>query len=137
MFTLFKFLLGIPFLIIGLIPNLIPAWFSHNLVKWLKLDSAYDTTIRLLSGVFIFFPLFWWLQTELFFAVFLPEIDDFGFFQTILLIIGYILSGMLAWRVYTEGSSFFNFQKFKRADADGSLSKLRQSVSDRLYFFWK
>jgi glycerol-3-phosphate O-acyltransferase / dihydroxyacetone phosphate acyltransferase len=135
--TFFKFLLGIPFLIIGLIPNFIPAWFSHNLVKWLNLDSAYDTTVRLLSGIFIFFPIFWWLQTELFFAFFFPEIDNLGFFQTILLVIGYILSGMLAWRVYTEGSSFFNFLKFKRVDADGSLSKLRQSVSDRLYFFWK
>lgn len=134
--TFLKFLIGFPFYIIGLIPNLIPALLSHNLVKWLKLDSAYDTTVRYLASL-IFFPLLWWGQTELFFAVFFPEIEGLGFFTTIFLVIAYILSGLVAWRIYTEGVSFSHFKKYKRADADGSLSQLRQPVSDRLYVFWK
>ncbi len=130
-------LIGLPFLILGAIPNFIPAWFSHNLVKWLKLDSAYDTTVRLLFGVFIFFPIFWWLETRFIFTQFIPKIADFGFFSTILLIIVYILSGLLAWRVYTEGGSFMNFQRYKRADSDGSLTKLRAPIVEKLYFFCK
>jgi glycerol-3-phosphate O-acyltransferase / dihydroxyacetone phosphate acyltransferase len=125
--TLMKFIIGLPFLIIGSIPNFLPAWLCHNLVKWLKLDSAYDTTIRYLAGL-IFFPIFWWLETELFCAFLLPKITDLGVFQTILLVVFYIVSGLLAWRVYTEGSNFLNFQKYKSANADGSLSKLRQPI---------
>lgn len=130
-------LIGLPFLIIGALPNFLPAWFSHNLVKWLKLDSAYDTTVRLLSGVFIFFPILWWLETRFVFTYFVPKIADFGFFQTILLVIAYIASGLLAWRIYTEGVSFLNWQRYKRADADGSLTKLRAPIVDKLYFFCK
>jgi hypothetical protein len=123
-------LFGFPFFILGSIPNLIPAWLSDSLVKWLKLDAAYDTTVRLLFGFFFFFPLFWWLETEVFCAYVLPNIKNIGFFQTILLIVSYIVLGLLAWRVYTEGGRFLNFQKYKRADANDSLSVLRQPILD-------
>ena len=120
-----------PLFYIGLIPNLLPAFLSNLMVKWLKIDGAYDTTVRLLAGMVIF-PLLWWLETELIFDFFFPKIDNLGFFQTILLVIGYILSGLAAWRVYTEGSSFFNFQKFKRANANGGLIKLRTPIVEKL-----
>jgi glycerol-3-phosphate O-acyltransferase / dihydroxyacetone phosphate acyltransferase len=129
--SFWKCVLGFPFLIIGLIPNFIPAWLCHNLVKWLKLDSAYDTTVRMLAGLVIF-PVLWWLETALFCTFFFPNITDLGFFQTILLLIAYIASGLLAWRVYTEGSLFLNVQKYKRANADGSLTQLRQPIVDKL-----
>jgi glycerol-3-phosphate O-acyltransferase / dihydroxyacetone phosphate acyltransferase len=129
--SLGKTLLGLPFLIIGLIPNLIPTWLSHGLVKWLKLDAAYDTTVRMLAGL-VLFPLLWWLETELFCAYWVPKITDIGAFQTILLTALFLASGLLAWRVYTEGSLFFNFQKYKTADSDGSLTKLRQPIVDKL-----
>ena len=125
--TLGKFIIGLPWLILGLIPNALPAWLSDGLVKWLKLDSAYDTTVRILAGL-VLFPLIWWLETEVFFAYFLPEITDLNVFYTLLLVVFYIISGLLAWRVYTEGSLFLNFQKYKRADSDGSLTALRQSI---------
>ena len=118
-------------------PNFLPAWFSHNLVKWLKLDSAYDTTVRLLTGVLIFFPFFWWLETRFIFTYFIPKIANLGFFQVISLIISYIAAGLLAWRIYTEGVSFLNYQRYKRADADGLLTKLRAPIVDKLYFFCK
>jgi glycerol-3-phosphate O-acyltransferase / dihydroxyacetone phosphate acyltransferase len=129
--SLGKTILGFPFLIIGLIPNLIPAWLSHNLVKWLKLDAAYDTTVRMLAGLVIF-PLFWWLQTELFCAFFVPKITNIGAFPTILLAVLYLASGLLAWRVYTEGSLFFNFRKYKTANSDGALTQMRQPIVDKL-----
>ncbi len=129
--TLLIFILGMPLFYIGLIPNLLPAFLSNLMVKWLKIDAAYDTTVRLLTGMVIF-PLLWWLETELIFDFFFPKIDNLGFFQTILLVIAYILSGLAAWRVYTEGSSFFNFQKFKRANADGTLTKLRMPIVEKL-----
>ena len=130
-------LIGLPFFILGAIVNFIPAWFSHNLVKWLKLDSSYDTTVRFIAGLFIFFPIFWWLETRFIFTYFIPKIANFGFFQTILLIIAYITSGLLAWRIYTEGVSFLNYQRYKRADTNGLLTKLRTPIVDKLYFFCK
>ncbi len=136
-----KFILGLPFLIIGLVPNFLPACLSHNLVKWLKLDSAYDTTIRYLAGL-VFFPIFWWLETELAFWLFFPKRDncfitgtgELNFIEMLLLVGFYILSGLLAWRVYTEGSLFLNVQKYKNANVDGSLTKLRQPIVDELTF---
>jgi glycerol-3-phosphate O-acyltransferase / dihydroxyacetone phosphate acyltransferase len=129
--SLTKTLLGLPFFIIGLVPNLIPAWLSDGLVRWLKLDVAYDTTVRMLAG-FVLFPLLWWLETELFCAYWTPKITEIGAFQTILLTALFLASGLLAWRAYTEGSLFFNFQKYKTADSDGSLTKLRQPIVDKL-----
>lgn len=133
--TLGKFLIGIPFLIIGCLPNFLPAWLSDSLVKWLKLDSAYDTTVRLLFGVFIIFPITWWLETECAFWLFFPN-KDLNFIETILLVSAYIVSGLVAWRVYTEGVHFLNFQKYKRANADGLLTKLRQPILDKLAQFY-
>jgi glycerol-3-phosphate O-acyltransferase / dihydroxyacetone phosphate acyltransferase len=133
--SLVKCIVGLPFFIIGLIPNLIPAWLSDSLVKWLKLDPAYDTTVRLLFGFFLIFPILYWLETELFCAYFFPNITDIGFFQTILLIAFYIVSGLLAWRVYTEGGHFLNFMKYKRADKDGSLTILRQQILNTITKF--
>lgn len=132
--TLSLFILGMPVFYIGLIPNLLPAFLSNQMVKWLKIDAAYDTTVRLMAGMVIF-PLLWWFQTELICALFFPKIDDLGFFSTILLVIAYIFSGLAAWRVYTEGSSFFNFKKYKRADANGALTKLRTPIVDKLTHF--
>jgi glycerol-3-phosphate O-acyltransferase / dihydroxyacetone phosphate acyltransferase len=126
--SLAKCLFGFPFFIIGLIPNFLPAWLSDSLVKWLKLDPAYDTTVRLIFGFFLVFPILYWLETELFCAFLFPTITDIGFFPTILLIAFYIVSGLLAWRVYREGGHFLNFQKYKRADADGSLTILRKPI---------
>jgi hypothetical protein len=112
---------------------LIPAWLSHGLVRWLKLDAAYDTTVRMLAGL-VLFPLLWWLETALFCAYWVPKITDIGVFQTILLTILYLASGLLAWRVYTEGSLFLNFKKYKTADLDGLLTKQRQPIVDKLNF---
>jgi glycerol-3-phosphate O-acyltransferase / dihydroxyacetone phosphate acyltransferase len=137
-------ILGTPMYILGFIPNFIPAWLSNSLVKWLKIDSAYDTTIRYLSGL-LFFPILWWLETVFIFRPFLPtvltsrlwflRINDLNVFQTILLIWGYIAFGLAAWHIHTEGLHFFNFQKYKRANADGSLTKLRQPILDKLTDF--
>jgi glycerol-3-phosphate O-acyltransferase / dihydroxyacetone phosphate acyltransferase len=137
--SFWKSLIGLPFLMVGLIPNFIPAWLSHGLVKWLNLDAAYDTTVRMLAGL-VLFPLFWWLETELLFLLFFPERDncfsvrsgELNFIESLLLIGFYILSGLLAWRVYTEGGRFLNFQKYKRADADGVLTALRQPIAAAL-----
>jgi glycerol-3-phosphate O-acyltransferase / dihydroxyacetone phosphate acyltransferase len=123
-------LFGFPLFILGLIPNLMPAWLSDSLVKWLKLDPAYDTTVRLLFGFFIIFPMSYWLETEFLCKYFFPSLIDIGFFQTILLIAFYIVSGLLAWRIYREGGRFLNFQKYKSADKDGSLTRLRQPILD-------
>jgi glycerol-3-phosphate O-acyltransferase / dihydroxyacetone phosphate acyltransferase len=125
--TLMKYLIGLPFFILGLIPNSLPAYVSNGLVKWLKLDSAYDTTVRMLAGL-VLFPLFWWGQTEIFFTYFFPKTTNLGAFYTLLLAAAYLASGLLAWRIYKGGVAFFNFKKFKRADADGSLTALRQPL---------
>jgi CHASE1-domain containing sensor protein len=55
--------------------------------------------------------------------------------STILLAIVYLLSGLAAWCVYTEGSLFFNYQKFKRANLDNALTQLRQPIVDTINTF--
>jgi glycerol-3-phosphate O-acyltransferase / dihydroxyacetone phosphate acyltransferase len=125
--SFWKMGLGFPIFIIGLLPNALPAYLSNGLVKWVKLDSSYDSNIRMFAGM-VLFPLFWWLETKLICAFFFPNVPDFGFFYTILLAIVYLLSGLAAWHVYTEGSLFFNFQKYKSANSDGSLTQMRQPI---------
>jgi hypothetical protein len=120
-------LLGLPVFIIGLLPNALPAYISDGLVKWLKLDATYDSNVRMFGGL-VLFPLFWWLETKLICALFFPNMPDLGFLSTILLAIVYLVSGLAAWRVYTEGSLFFNYQKFKRANSNASLTQLRQPI---------
>ncbi len=128
---LWKCLLGFPFFIVGLIPNLLPAWLSDGLVRWLRLDSSYDTTVRMLAGL-VLFPLCWWLETELFCGVFFPKMGDLNLFYSFLLTIFFIFSGLLAWHIYTEGGRFFNILKYKRANSDGVLTRLRQAIMDKM-----
>jgi glycerol-3-phosphate O-acyltransferase / dihydroxyacetone phosphate acyltransferase len=127
-------LLGLPVFIIGLLPNALPAYISNGLVKWLKLDATYDSNVRMFGGL-VLFPLFWWLETKLICALFFPNMPDLGFLYTILLAIVYLLSGLAAWCVYTEGSLFFNYQKFKRANLDNALTQLRQPIVDTINTF--
>lgn len=77
-----------PVFLIGFINNIVPAWLSNQMVKWLKIDRAYDTTIRYTAGL-IFFPIFWKLQ----FAC----INDFYGLHALLYILICLITGLVAY----------------------------------------
>ncbi len=119
-------LVAFPAFIIGFLGNIMPAWLSNRMISVAKADMSYDSTIRFCGGL-VFFPLFWWLQSEVLFYG-----RDLNFFETLAYIIVLIGTGLLAWRVYTEGSKILNFYQYKKANQDGYLTTLRQPIVDKL-----
>jgi hypothetical protein len=119
-------LIALPAFVAGLIGNFIPAWFSNKAIKWLNVDEAYDSTIRLCAGL-IAFPLYWWGLCEYLFAK-----SDLTGVQTLVYLLLVIGTGLVAWRVYTEGGRLINFYRYRRADKEGALSKLRQPILEVL-----
>ena len=103
-----------------------PAWLSNRMIKVANVDWAYDTTIRYCCGL-VFFPLFWWLQCEVLFWG-----KDLNVFETLAYIIVAIGTGLLAWRVYTEGGKILNFFKYKSANRKGELTEMRSLILEKL-----
>lgn len=123
--SILKLLVGLPIFIYGFINNIIPAWLSDSMVKWVKVDESYDTTIRYMCGL-VFFPLFWWLQ-KWGLSHFLPfSINGWVYLLTV------IPAGLAAYGLYTEGVRFYHFLKFKNADKNNSLSHLRQPIVEKI-----
>jgi glycerol-3-phosphate O-acyltransferase / dihydroxyacetone phosphate acyltransferase len=129
--SIVQVLVSLPLLLAGLVVNGIPAWLSNKMISWLKVDSAYDTTVRVCAGL-IFFPLFWWLQTELFCHWFLPPNFDFNWWQTLALTLSFVVLGWLAWGIYTEGGKILNYFRYKRLNNKYLLSDLRQPIIEQL-----
>jgi glycerol-3-phosphate O-acyltransferase / dihydroxyacetone phosphate acyltransferase len=115
-----------PAFVVGFLGNIIPAWLSNRMISLAKVHESYDTTIRYCAGL-VFFPLFWWLQSEVLFYG-----KNLNFFETLAYIIVLIGTGLLAWRVYTEGAKVLNFYRYKKANRDSYLTKLRQPIVDKL-----
>lgn len=124
--SIFRFLIGFPIFIYGFINNIIPAWLSDSMVKWMKIDRAYDTTIRYMSGL-VLFPLFWWLQKWGLSHILPFSINGWVYLLTV------IPAGLAAYALYTEGVRFYHFLKFKNADKDNSVSQLRRPIVDKIY----
>jgi glycerol-3-phosphate O-acyltransferase / dihydroxyacetone phosphate acyltransferase len=126
-------LFAFPAFVVGFLGNIIPTWLSNYMIKAANVDEAYDSTIRFCAGL-VFFPLFWWFQSEVLFYG-----RDLNGFETLAYILVLIGTGLLAWRVYTEGGKVLNFYKYKQANRDGRLTEMRQAVvgvllKDELYF---
>lgn len=119
-------LIAFPAFLVGFLGNIIPAWLSNYMIKVAKVDWAYDTTIRYCCGL-VFFPLFWWLQAEVIFYG-----KDLNAFETLAYIVVLIGTGLLAWRVYTEGGKVLNFYKYKKANGNGQLTSIRQPILNKL-----
>lgn len=122
-------LVAFPAFIIGFLGNILPAWLSNRMIALAKVHESYDSTIRFCAGL-VFFPLFWWLQSEVLFYG-----KDLNFFETLAYIIVLIGTGLLAWRVYTEGSRILNYYQYKKANRDSYLTQLRQPIIDKLIQF--
>ena len=118
--------LAFPAFLLGFLSNIVPAWLSNRMIKVANVDWAYDTTIRYCCGL-VFFPLFWWLQCE---ALFWGK--DLNVFETLAYIIVVIGTGLLAWRVYTEGGKVLNFFKYKNANRKGELTGMRSPILEKL-----
>ena len=123
--SIMKLLIGLPIFIYGFINNIIPAWLSDSMVKWMKIDEAYDTTIRYMCGL-VFFPLFWWLQKWGLSHMLPFSINGWVYLFTV------IPFGLAAYVLYTEGMRFYHFFKFRNADKDNSLTQLRQPIVEKV-----
>ena len=120
-----KLLLGLPIFIYGFINNIIPACLSNGMVKWLKIDKSYDTTIRYMSGL-VFFPIFWGLQKWGLSHILPFSVNGWIYLLTV------IPAGLAAYVLYTEGVRFYHFLKFRNADKDNSLTQIRQPIVDKI-----
>ena len=119
--SILRLLIGFPIFVYGFINNLIPAWLSDSMVKWLKIDRAYDTTIRYMCGL-VFFPIFWGLQKWGLSHILPFSINGWVYLFTV------VPAGLAAYMLYTEGVRFYHFLKFRNADKDNALSQLRQPI---------
>ena len=123
--SIFKLLIGFPIFIYGFINNIIPAWLSDSMVKWVKIDESYDTTIRYMSGL-VFCPLFWWLQKWGLSHILPFSVNGWIYLLTV------IPAGLVAYLLYTEGVRFYHFLQFKNADKDNSLTQLRLPIVEKI-----
>lgn len=123
--SILNLLIGLPIFIYGFINNIIPAWLSDSMVKWLKIDKSYDTTIRYMCGL-VFFPLFWGLQKWGLSHILSFSINGWIYLLTV------IPAGLAAYGLYTEGVRFYDFLKFKNADKDNSLSQIRNPIVEKI-----
>ena len=119
-------IVAFPAFLIGFVGNILPAWLSNNMIRLAKADQSYDSTIRLCAGL-VFFPLFWWLQSEILFYG-----KDLNGFETLAYIVVLIGTGLLAWRVYTEGGKVLNYFKYKKVNHNGELTEKRLPVIEEL-----
>ena len=53
-------------------------------------------------------------------------------FETLAYIVVLIGTGLLAWRVYTEGGKILNFYKYKKANRNGQLTEMREPIVNKL-----
>ncbi|MBL7817319.1 MAG: 1-acyl-sn-glycerol-3-phosphate acyltransferase [Saprospiraceae bacterium] len=120
---------ALPAFLVGCLGNLIPAWLSDRMIKVAKVDDAYDSTIRFCAGL-VFFPLYWWILAELVFGRY-----DLNFFETLAYTLVMIGTGLLSWRVYTEGAKVWNYFRYQKANRDGQLTALRQPIIEALNRF--
>lgn len=125
--SIIKIIGGFPIFLYGFIANFAPAWVSDKLVKWLKFDVSYDTTVRYTAGL-ILFPLFWWLQFR-----FLVPLLPFSF-SGWLYLLTVAPAGLIAYGVYTEGVYLYHFFKYKRADKKNRLTQMRQPIIEKLNY---
>ena len=123
--SVIKLLVGLPIFIYGLINNIVPAWLSDKLVKWLKFDVSYDTTVRYTSGL-ILFPLFWWFQHWGISSFSPVSINGWLYLLTV------VPTGLVAYELYTEGGRFYHFLRFRKADQRGQLTHLREPIVQKL-----
>ena len=123
--SILKLLIGFPIFIYGFINNFIPAWLSDSIVKWVKIDKTYDTTIRYMCGL-VFFPMFWWFQKWGLSHILPFSINGWIYLLTV------IPAGLAAYALYTEGVRFYHFLKFRSADKDNSLTQIRQPIVDKI-----
>lgn len=114
-------LIMFPLFLIGFINNFIPAWLSNQMIHWLKIDKAYDTTIRYVAGL-VFFPILWWAQYDL--ISLLSKIHINGWFYAFVSLI----TGFIAYWYYQKWVKISDYYKVKNAKNKAELSQLRTEI---------
>jgi glycerol-3-phosphate O-acyltransferase / dihydroxyacetone phosphate acyltransferase len=119
--SVLTFILGLPIFIYGFINNLLTVVVSEGMIKILKADYSYDTTIRYATGLFLS-PLFWWLQTKLLYHYFAMPFPWWVYVLTI------VPTGLVAWHIYKLGIKIKDNFIYKNNDTQYGLSIQRQGL---------
>ncbi len=114
-------LVTFPVFLMGFINNILPAWFSNKVIRWMKIDKAYDTTIRYVCGLMLF-PLFWWVQKLL-----LIKLLNYTFNGWLYAAISTI-TGLIAYWYYKKASQIWDYWTFKKKQNYSELNNLRQTA---------
>ena len=116
--SILTFILGLPIFVYGFINNALPAWLSDRMIKILKTDFSYDTTVRYASGL-VLFPLFWWLQTKL-----LYHFMDMPYAWWIY-VLTLVPTGLVAWQLGQLGIKIKDYFYLKTNDRNKELTAQR------------
>jgi glycerol-3-phosphate O-acyltransferase / dihydroxyacetone phosphate acyltransferase len=119
--SILTFILGLPIFVYGFINNFLTVVVSEGMIKILKADFSYDTTIRYATGLFLS-PLFWWLQTKLVYQYFAMPFPWWVYVLTI------VPTGLVAWHVYKLGIKIKQYFIYKNNDTQYGLSVQRQGL---------
>jgi glycerol-3-phosphate O-acyltransferase / dihydroxyacetone phosphate acyltransferase len=119
--SILTFILGLPIFVYGFINNFLTVVVSEGMIKILKADFSYDTTIRYATGLFLS-PLFWWLQTKLVYQYFAMPFPWWVYVLTI------VPTGLVAWHVYKLGIKIKQYFIYKNNDIKYGLSVQRQGL---------
>lgn len=124
-----KFLLLAPLYLIGLLSNYIPYILPYKVFERLKIDIEYKTSIQMFVGLFTF-PLFYWLEIELFLNY--VSID---FWYTLLLLLAFPITGYIAMYYWTEIKRFkrvLHFYFSMKQDEKIKILKIRDEILENI-----
>jgi glycerol-3-phosphate O-acyltransferase / dihydroxyacetone phosphate acyltransferase len=119
--SILTFILGLPIFIYGFVNNFLTVVVSEGMIKILKADYSYDTTIRYATGLFLS-PLFWWLQTKFLYHYFAMPFPWWVYILTI------VPTGIFAWHNYKLGIKIRDYIIYKKNDSKYGLSIQRQGL---------
>ncbi|MEL6864607.1 MAG: 1-acyl-sn-glycerol-3-phosphate acyltransferase [Bacteroidota bacterium] len=115
-------LLGLPLFIYGFLNNVLANSIPGFLGAWWPYYPGYKATVKLLSGSFVCYPLFYGLQ------LFLVHYYFGQIWITLAYLLSIILSALFAWWYLAYARSFFRHWRFRQL----AKSKQQELVADRL-----
>jgi glycerol-3-phosphate O-acyltransferase / dihydroxyacetone phosphate acyltransferase len=118
-------LVTFPIFLIGFVNNILPAWLSDKMIQWMKIDKAYDTTIRYTCGLMLF-PIFWWIQKMLLIKLLNYAFNGWFYAFTA------VFTGLIAYWHYKNTAILLDYWIFKKEYNYPELKKMRQIAVTRL-----
>lgn len=127
--TRFLFLLlALPLFLYGLLHNMLPAFTIVGLTRRLKLYVGYNSTVKIVGGLFIF-PLFYAIQALLVHKFFFPT----GWW-TVVYLLSLIPAGLFSWhywKIWKETQALWRIKRLQQEE-QASIIALRKVIRDKI-----